>query len=104
MDNEETQDYRLNKMESQLELLAQKVDKLLELFTEFKIQKKDIENIFNRQDELQDDIKAMKEEIQNLKNAPVRRSAEKWNYIIEYAFKSFIALVFAAVLVKVGLK
>lgn len=104
MDNEATQDYRLNKMESQLELLAQKVDKLLELFTEFKIQKKDIENIFNRQDELQNDIKAMKEEIQNLKNAPVRRSAEKWNYIIEYAFKSFIALVFAAVLVKVGLK
>lgn len=103
MDNE-TQDYRLDKMDRQLEGLEKKVDQLLELLTEFKIQKKDIERIFERQDELKTDMDRLKADVSALKLMPEKKSAERWNYIVEYIFKGIVAVAIAAVLVKAGLK
>lgn len=103
MDNE-TQDYRLDKMDRQLEGLEKKVDQLLELLTEFKIQKKDIERIFEQQEELKADMDRIKVEVSALKLMPEKKSAERWNYIVEYIFKGIVAVAIAAVLVKAGLK
>lgn len=68
------------------------------------LQDKDIKDLQSKMSKAEFEISAMKKEIETIKQEPVKKSAKRFDYIIDYIFKALVAIGFAAVLYKLGLK
>lgn len=86
--NLEVVDYRLKNIENQL-------SELKDLLVQVPMLNKEIADMDKRLSFAEADIKTVKEDINRMKIAPVKKSAERWQYIIDYIFKGLVALAVA---------
>lgn len=94
--NINTIDFRLSQIESSLQDVK-------DLLVSVKLANKDIS-------ELQDDVAKLEQKVQQnadnillLKNLPDKKSAERWQYIVDYVFKFFVGGIAAYIATKIGL-
>lgn len=114
-DKMKTIEYRLDKIDSQLENLKT-------LMVDSKLQEKDIKTIYERIDKLEQaqaelreqleqeqierrkQIAVQQERIEEIKNEPIKKSAAKWEYILDYAFKGLVAAAVLFIFVRLGIQ
>ena len=94
---EATIEYRLDNIEK---VLGEMKDVLLEN----KLQARDIRDLGQQQKELLNAINAHEKRIKELEVQPMKDKADKWQYILDYIFKSIVTIAVGYVLVKVGLQ
>ena len=88
--------FRLNNIESQLTEMQQLIKTNI-------VQDKDIKNLQDRMILAENDIVYLKSQVNLLRQEPVKKSAKRWDYIIDYIFKALVAIGVAAMLIKTGL-
>lgn len=93
----ETVNYRLEKIENSIEDLRK-------VLIESRIQAHDIEEMKSDIAKVSGKVEGIETKLQILELKPTKEKAEKWQYIIDYVFKTLIALAVGALLVKMGLK
>lgn len=98
--SDSVQDFRLDRIEKNLDELSQKLDAL----NDINIKMRDIESRLDILQELRDAINSHEKRLRKLELAPMEQSSGRWNYIMDYAFKSIVAAGVGFILVKVGLK
>lgn len=54
--------------------------------------------------ENKDNIEKLEKEIQDIKVKPIKKDAQKWQYILDFIFKSFVAAAAVYFLSKIGIK
>ena len=89
-------DYRLQQIENEIKGLK-------ELLVTVPILNNDLQNLEHRISATETNIDLLTKEVSKLKSEPMKKSAEKWNYILDYAFKTIITVVIGYFLYKVGL-
>lgn len=93
----ETVNYRLEKIENLIE-------ELRKVLIDSRIQAHDIEDIKTDILRHDKDIDSLGAKIRELEMKPTREKADKWQFILDYVFKSIIAVAIGAIFIKVGLK
>ena len=103
-DNVKTIEYRLDKIDTQLEDLKT-------LMVNSRLQAKDIETINTRIDRLEREQKEIREKIElqeqkleEVAQAPMKKSASRWNYILDYVFKGLVGAAVLYFFVKTGIE
>lgn len=93
----ETVNYRLEKIENSIE-------ELRKVLVDSRIQAHDIEDM--KSDILRHEGKfdKLENKVHELEVKPTKEKADKWQYILDYVFKSIVAVAIGTILVKVGLK
>jgi hypothetical protein len=103
-----TIEYRLDKIDTQL-------NDLKTLMVNSSLQAKDIAIIYDRLDKVEKEQQVLREQFEaheeqsagkfeELKQEPIKQSAGRWNYIVDYVYKMAVAAVIGYLLVKWGLK
>lgn len=92
-----TVNYRLEKIENSIE-------ELKKVLIESRIQAHDIEDM--KSDIIKHDgkIDKLEHKVQELELKPTQEKASRWQYIIDYIFKSLVTVAIGAILLKVGLQ
>lgn len=90
-------DFRLKSIESEIKELKQ-------LLVSVPIMNSAIDNLEKRVTACETNIDLLNREVAKVKNEPVKKSAERWQYITDYIFKILVATGIGGVLLKVGLK
>jgi chromosome segregation ATPase len=67
------------------------------------LQDKDIKDLQSKMSKAETEISAMKKEIETIKQEPIKKSAKRWEYVIDYIFKALVAIGVTAMLIKMGL-
>ena len=93
----ETVNYRLEKIENSIE-------ELRKVLVDSRIQAHDIEDMKADIIRHEGKLDKLENKIQELELKPTKEKADKWQYIVDYIFKSVVAVAIAVILVKVGLK
>lgn len=93
----ETINYRLEKIEKSIE-------ELHKVIIDSRIQAKDIEDIKSDIFCLSGKVEAQETKLQLIELKPTKEKAEKWQYIIDYVFKTLVAVAIGAFLFKFGIK
>ena len=93
----ETVNYRLEKIENSIEELRKVV-------IDSRIQAHDIEDMKADIIRHEGKIDKLENKVQELELKPTKEKADKWQYILDYVFKSIVAVAIGVILVKVGLK
>ena len=88
--------FRLNNIESQLAEMQQLIKTNI-------IQDKDINNLQDRMTLAENDIVYLKSQVNVLRQEPIKKSAKRWEYVIDYIFKALVAIGVTAMLIKMGL-
>lgn len=96
-ENQNVIEYRLDKIDEQLQEL-----KHLVLAT--KLQQKDIDELKARVDSAEQEIGGVKKNLAELEKAPLKNKADRWQFILDYVFKTAITIILGVFLAKVGLK
>lgn len=89
-------DYRLQQIENEIKGLK-------ELLVTVPILNNDLQNLEHRISTAETNIDLLNKEVSKLKSEPMKKSAEKWNYILDYVFKTVVTIVIGYFLYKVGL-
>lgn len=89
-------DYRLQQIENEIKGLK-------ELLVTVPILNNDLQNLEHRINVAETNIDLLNKEVSKLKSEPIKKSAEKWNYILDYVFKTVVTIVIGYFLYKVGL-
>lgn len=89
-------DFRLKSIESEIKELKQ-------FLVSVPIMNSAIDNLEKRVTACETNIDLLNREVAKVKNEPTKRSAEKWQYISEYIFKTIVAFGIGGILLKVGL-
>lgn len=89
-------DYRLQQIENEIKGLK-------ELLVTVPILNNDLQNLEHRISTTETNIDLLNKEISKLKSEPTRKSAEKWNYILDYMFKTVVTIIIGYFFYKVGL-
>lgn len=89
-------DYRLQSIENEIKSLK-------ELLVTVPILNNELENMEHRLSTAETNIDLLTKEVSKLKSEPIKKSAEKWNYILDYVFKTVVTIVIGYFLYKVGL-
>lgn len=55
-------------------------------------------------DENKLDIKQLQNEVQEVSQRPAKKDAARWQYILDYVFKTFVAVAVVLLLAKIGIK
>lgn len=90
-------DYRLKSIEDQIK-------ELKGLLVSVPIMSNTLESLEKRVQACETNIDLLNREVSKVKNEPVKKSAERWQYICDYAFKLIVASGIGAILLKIGLK
>ena len=102
----DTVSLRLSNLEKQVNDIGTKIDKLTEAITQAKLDDKDTSNeIKNHEDRIQkteEKLAAIETEINTLKEQPTKDKASKWQYIMDFLFKTIVGTGFIAVLSYIG--
>lgn len=93
----ETVNYRLEKIENSIE-------ELRKVLVDSRIQAHDIEDMKADIIRHEGKLDKLENKIQELELKPTKEKADKWQYIVDYIFKSVVAVAIGVILVKVGLK
>ena len=93
----ETVNYRLEKIENSIE-------ELRKVLVDSRIQAHDIEDMKADIIRHEGKIDKLENKVQELELKPTKEKADKWQYILDYIFKSIVAVAIGVILVKVGLK
>lgn len=93
----ETVNYRLEKIENSIE-------ELRKVLVDSRIQAHDIEDMKADIIRHEGKIDKLENKVQELELKPTKEKADKWQYILDYVFKSIVAVAIGVILVKVGLK
>lgn len=93
-DNFKTVNYRLSCMEKTL-------TELKNVVLENKLQAKDIKSLETKQDDFTDAINAHDKRLRALEVQPTKEKAEKWQYILDFAFKSALTTIGAIIVSKI---
>ena len=100
--------YRLDSMERSLSLVLEKIEELNKSIADSRVldnqTKNDIDALDKRVSSLEKNQAEVKALCYELKAAPEKANAKKWDFIADYAFKAIVAVVVGWILVKVGLK
>ena len=89
-------DFRLTSIEKGLADLK-------DVMLETKMQERDIKDLTTTQNELLKAINSHDQRIKNLELAPTQKKADRWQFIVEYAFKTLVAGVIIYFIRKIGL-
>lgn len=89
-------DYRLQQIENEIKGLK-------ELLVTVPILNNDLQNLEHRINVAETNIDLLNKELSKLKSEPMKKSAEKWNYILDYVFKTVVTVIIGYFLYKVGL-
>lgn len=89
-------DYRLQQIENEIKGLK-------ELLVTVPILNNDLQNLEHRISTAETNIDLLNKEVSKLKNEPTKKSAEKWNYILDYMFKTVVTIIIGYFFYKVGL-
>lgn len=90
-------DYRLQSIEAEIK-------ELKGLLVSVPIMNNAIDNLEKRVSTCETNIDLLNREMSKVKNEPVKKSAERWQYISDYIFKTIVTIAVAALLFKMGLK
>lgn len=93
----ETVNYRLEKIENSIE-------ELRKVLVDSRIHAHDIEDMKSDIIRHEGKIDKLENKVQELELKPTKEKADKWQYILDYVFKSIVAVAIGVILVKVGLK
>ena len=93
----ETVNFRLEKIENSIE-------ELRKVLIDSRIQAHDIEDMKADIIRHEGKIDKLENKVQELELKPTKEKADKWQYILDYVFKSIVAVAIGVILVKVGLK
>ena len=93
----ETVNYRLEKIETSIE-------ELRKVLVDSRIQAHDIEDMKSDIIRHEGKLDKLENKVQELELKPTKEKADKWQYILDYIFKSIVAVAIGVILVKVGLK
>lgn len=94
--NEETAgslNWRLSNIEKTLA-------ELKDVVLENKLQARDIKDLAKQQDEVVKAINSHDKRLRDLETAPIQAKAEKWQYIMDYIFKTAILTIGTIILAK----
>lgn len=94
----------VNVLDYRLKSIEEEIKSLKELLIKVPVMNNDIENIEHRVNACELNIDSLSTEITKLKNEPIKKNAEKWQFIMDFIFKSVITVIVGYFLVKVGLK
>lgn len=94
----------VNVLDYRLKSIEEEIKSLKELLIKVPVMNNDIENIEHRVNACELNIDSLLTEITKLKNEPIKKNAEKWQFIMDFIFKSVITVIVGYFLVKVGLK
>lgn len=94
----------VNVLDYRLKSIEEEIKSLKELLIKVPVMNNDIENIEHRVNACELNIDSLSAEITKLKNEPIKKNAEKWQFIMDFIFKSVITVIVGYFLVKVGLK
>lgn len=98
MENDlKTVDYRLTNIEKTLH-------ELKNVIVENKLQARDIQDLSEKHEELMKAVNAHDKRLHQLETRPMKASAERWQYILDYIFKGVVAAAAALVLAKLGIR
>ena len=89
-------DYRLQQIENEIKGLK-------ELLVTVPILNNDLTNLEHRIEACETNIDLLNKEVNKLRNEPTKKSAEKWNYILDYMFKTVVTIIIGYFFYKVGL-
>lgn len=89
-------DYRLQQIENEIKGLK-------ELLVTVPILNNDLQNLEHRLNAAETNIDLLTKEVSKIKSEPMKKSAEKWNYILDYSFKTVVTVIIGYFLYKVGL-
>lgn len=96
-DNKELLEFRLANIEKSL-------TKLEDLLTNNKLQDRDIDDLKNDKEELEQRICALEERCRKLEEAPVKANADRWRLTMEIVYRIVLTAAVAVVLIKIGLQ
>lgn len=102
--NLETINYRLTNIEKNLEDLKQLLITVPITQNAVKLLENRIEAAENNIDTLHHEFQKIKDEIQDIKCIPLHKSAQRWQYILDYFFKGIVAFVAVFLFGKFGFK
>lgn len=96
----------LKQTEERLESKAAQRDTNLrtEIYSRLQLAERRITELENEVTRIKSNSKESNKEIAELKAAPDKKSAAKWNYIMDYAFKALVTIAVGYFLYKIGLK
>ena len=95
----------LKQTEERLESKAAQRDTNLrtEIYSRLQLAERRITELENEVVRIKSNSKESNKEIADLKAAPDKKSAAKWNYIMDYAFKALVTIAVGYFLYKIGL-
>jgi predicted nucleic acid-binding Zn-ribbon protein len=93
----ETVNYRLEKIENSIE-------ELRKVLVDSRVQSHDIEDMKSDIIRHEGKIDKLENKVQELELKPTKEKADKWQYILDYIFKTLVALAIGAFLIKLGIK
>ena len=91
--NFQTIDYRLTNIENSL-------TELKNVVLENKLQARDIKEISEKVVENKNRINELEERLRILENAPQKQKAEKWQFVLDYTFKTVVMAAISYILIK----
>lgn len=91
-------------IEYRLTSIEEKLDEMKNLLLETKMHARDIEYLKQRADDNEKAFNAHEKRIKQLEDAPLKHKADRWQQIIDTAFKMIVAAAITYILAKVGLK
>lgn len=96
----------LKQVEERIESKAAQRDTNLrtEIYSRIQLAERRITDLENEIAKMKVNSKESNKEIAELKAAPDKKSAAKWNYIMDYAFKALVTIAVGYFLYKIGLK
>lgn len=98
---------KMENLETQMSNVSGKLDKLTELIQQMKLEDRDTDNRLKSVEkdvlELKSEQKIIKETLTEIKQKPVKDKAERWQQIIDYTFKSLMAVAIIGLLAKIGI-
>lgn len=100
----ETGDNRVKTIEYRLDKIDTQLDALKTLMVDSKLQEKDIKSIYARIEKLEADQSEIREKLEELEDAPTKKSAMKWDFILDYIFKALVAAAVLFIFVRLGIQ
>jgi len=92
--------YRMEQVEKQLSDISAKFDKLSEFITEARMNDNDVSKeiqVIKEKEIVQDrQIENLRTDVDKLRLEPMKKDANKWQYIVDFIFKSLVAAAVGA--------
>lgn len=100
-------EFRMKSIEAQISEINAKIDKLTDAISSARLQDKDTELslslLDSRVSKLEISVSDLQRLVADIKNAPDKKDAQRWQQIADYIFKALVAAAVLAVLAKIGL-